>query len=239
MADRFFSPDTPVDGLLALLGDEARHLAKARRLGPGAVVEIFDGRGPCYLAEVQALGRDRVDLRVLGPAAPGRCAPFPLTLATAVPKGERFDWLVEKATELGVAKIIPLLTSRSAVDPRGSKLDRLRRIVIEASKQCGRDTLMTLDRPTSWDAYARAERAPIRLLAHPGGIPAAIWPRPESEGGAALAVGPEGGFTDDEVALAIEAGWQIVSLGGTLLRIETAAMAGSATLLALPKDPDR
>lgn len=239
MPDRFFCPDPPANGKLALVGDEARHLAKARRIGPGAVVEVFNGKGASFRAEVQALGRDRVDLVVLGPAPPGRSAAIPLTLATAVPKGERLDWLIEKATELGVARLVPLLTARSVVDPRGSKLDRLRRIVVEAAKQCGRDLLMEIDRPTSWAGYLRDERAGVRLIAHPGGEPPASCIGPELAMGAALAIGPEGGFTEEEVAGARELGWRVATLGGTLLRIETAALAGSATLLALAGEGPR
>jgi len=233
LADRFYSPEPPVDGHLALLGDEARHLARSRRLGPGDLIEVFDGDGHAFRAEVRSLGRDRVDLAILGPAPPGRSAPFPLTLATAVPKGDRFDWLIEKSTELGVARLIPLRTARSVVDPRETKLDRLRRIIVEASKQCGRDRLMTLERPATWAEYLVRESAPTRLVAHPGGVPAPSWPRVELAAGAALAIGPEGGFTDEEVADAVAAGWLAASLGGPLLRVETAGLAGAATFLAL------
>src|SRR4051812_23439804 len=142
MADRFYCPDPPVEGFLTLSGDEARHLIRVRRLGPGDVVEVFDGRGTALRAEVAGVGRDRVELAVRGGPLPDRVAPCLLTLATAVPKADRFDWLVEKATELGVARLVPLRTERSVVDPRATKLDRLRRAIIEAAKQCGRNRLM-------------------------------------------------------------------------------------------------
>jgi len=233
VADRFFSPDPPVAGQLALLGAEARHLARARRLGLGDFIEVFDGAGHAFRAEVRGLSRDRVDLAIVGPAAPGLAAPFPLTLATAVPKGDRFDWLIEKATELGVERVVPLRTERSVVEPRETKLDRLRRIIVEAAKQCGRDRLMTLERPATWAEYLQREPARTRLVAHPGGAPAPSWPQVVAAQGAALAIGPEGGFTDEEVASALAAGWRLASLGGPLLRIETAGLAGAATWLAL------
>ena len=233
VADRFYCPDPPVDGLLILSGAEAHHLARVRRVGLGAVVEVFDGRGSAWRAEVRGLGKERVDLSVLGPAPRGRIAPCSLTLATALPKGDRVDWLVEKATELGVARLVPLLTARSVVDPRGGKLDRLRRYVVEAAKQCGRDRLMDLDSPVPWDQFLHQATPPIRLIAHPGGDPAPTWPRSGPDRAAALAVGPEGGFTAAEVDDARAAGWQPASLGGTLLRIETAGLAGCAVILAL------
>ncbi len=233
MADRFFCPDPPVGDRLALGGDEAHHLARVRRVGVGEVVEVFDGRGFATRAEVVALGRDRVELVAVGDPLPDRAAAIRLTLATAVPKGERFDWLVEKATELGVSRLVPIVTDRSVVDPRAAKLDRLRRVVVEASKQSGRNRLMELAPPSPWAAVVADRGDPVRLLAHPVGVPARDWPLVRRGGPATLAVGPEGGFTGEEVEEALAAGWLAVSLGETLLRVETAGLAGCATLLAL------
>ena len=231
--DRFYCPKPLVDGFATLEGDEARHLIRVRRVAVGESVELFDGRGVAYRAEVRSLGRDRVELEISGPTGSNRVASCSLTLATAVPKGDRFDWLVEKATELGVARLIPLVTERSVVDPRSSKIDRLRRVIVEASKQCRRDRLMELEAPTAWDSLVRSAREPTRLVAHPGGrgiASAGLRPGVES---AILAIGPEGGFTVGEVDRAVGAGWTAVGLGSTILRIETAALAGCSTLLAL------
>ena len=104
-------------------------------------------------------------------------SPCSLTLATAIPKGDRFDWLVEKATELGVARLIPLVTEHSVVDPRESKLERLRRTIIEASKQSRRNRLMVLDSPLSWVDLVRSARQAVRLLARPDGLSPGRWPR--------------------------------------------------------------
>src|SRR5262249_14951791 len=122
MADRFYCPDPAVEGRFVLQGDEARHLGRVRRVGLGEVVELFDGRGFATRAKVAGLARDRVELIGQGEPLPDREARCRLTLASAVPKGERFDWLVEKATELGVARLVPLLTERSVVDPGAAKL---------------------------------------------------------------------------------------------------------------------
>ena len=116
MLDRFYCPKPPIDGLAVLEGDEARHLIRVRRVDVGEMVELFDGRGSAYRAKVSSLGRDRVELTITGLSGEGGVARLSLTLATAVPKGERFDWLVEKATELGVSRLIPLVTERSVVD---------------------------------------------------------------------------------------------------------------------------
>jgi 16S rRNA (uracil1498-N3)-methyltransferase len=233
VAERFFCPNPPRDGRIRLEGDESHHLSRVRRLGPGDVVEVFDGDGFATRAEVSEAGKGWVELVAVGRPLPDREAACPLTLATAVPKGERFDWLVEKATELGVDRLVPIVTERSVVDPRGAKLDRLRRLIVEASKQCGRNRLMTLDRPLPWTVWLAEGSAAIpRLIAHPGGVSLPSWPRARQGQRAALAVGPEGGFTEAEVEAARSAGWHVVSLGPTLLRIETAGLAGSAAILA-------
>jgi 16S rRNA (uracil1498-N3)-methyltransferase len=231
LADRFYCAEPPVDGLLTLAEEESRHLARVRRLGEGDQVEVFDGRGRGWRAEVVKVARDGVIVR-LAEALLDRTTRCQLTLATAVPKGDRFDWLIEKATELGVARLVPLIAERSVVEPRVSKLDRLRRAVIGAAKQCGRNRLMEIDAPRTWGEVLNSESRDARLVAHPGGLAPAQWPvRGASR--AILAVGPEGGFTDIEVEQAQSAGWSMVSLGSTLLRIETAGVAGSSILLAL------
>jgi 16S rRNA (uracil1498-N3)-methyltransferase len=237
VAERFFCPTRARDGRIRLEGDESRHLSRVRRLGPGAAVELFDGEGWAAVAEVTAVGKDWVDLVIREDLDSDRMAACRLTLATAVPKGERFDWLVEKATELGVDRLVPLVTERSVVDPRNAKLERLRRLVIEASKQCGRNRLMVLETPVVWGDWLKEPSPAVpRLVAHPGGLPAPQWTRARRGGAAVLAVGPEGGFTEAEIAAARLVGWEAASLGAMLLRIETAALAGCAAILALAEE---
>lgn len=219
-----------------LEGDEARHLARVRRLGVDCVVEVFDGRGNATAAEVTAVGRDRVELRRIGEPLPDPSPLCRLTLATAVPKGERFDWLVEKATELGVARLVPLITERSVVDPRGAKLDRLRRLSVEASKQCGRNRVLELEAPTPFARLLAESTDNVRILADPKGLSAELWPRAPQGASAVLAIGPEGGFTEAEVAQARESGWTLGRLAPTILRIETAGLAGAAILLSICGD---
>ena len=156
-----------------------------------------------------------------------------LTLATAVPKGERFDWLVEKATELGVARLVPVLAERSVVDPRAAKLDRLRRAIVESSKQCRRNRLMDLDAADAWASLV-GSGSTARPPDRPSWRAGDRRPGLRLDGQAViLAIGPEGGFTSSEVDHAIGEGWRVVGLGATLLRVETAALAASAILLAL------
>ena len=117
MSDRFFCPDPPRDGHYRLGPEESRHLSRVCRLGAGDRVEIFDGKGFVTVAEVVPSAGDSVKLVAVGEPLPLRDSSSSLWLATAVPKGDRFDWIVEKATELGVDRLIPLITERSVVAP--------------------------------------------------------------------------------------------------------------------------
>ncbi len=233
LSERFFCSDSPVAGRVTLSGDEAKHLARVRRLNVGDEVELFDGQSDrAYRAEVLAIGAREVELAVREKGIEGREPPIDLTLATAIPKGERFDWLVEKAVEVGVSRLVPVQSRRSVVDPRPAKLDRQRRAVIEASKQCGRNRLMVVGESQRFADYLAEESAAVRLIAHPGGRQVGEWPVIEPGARAALAIGPEGGWTDDEVETASAGGWVPVRLGRTILRVETAAVVGSALVLA-------
>jgi len=132
---------------------------------------------------------------------------------------------VEKLTELGVRTFVPLRTQRSVVHPRETKLDHLQRYVIEASKQCGRNVLLQVQTLTDWSDYcARNDLPAVRIVADPDGVRDS-WP---AGGEVALAVGPEGGLTGEELERARAQGWQVASLGPRVLRIETAAIMMAA-----------
>jgi 16S rRNA (uracil1498-N3)-methyltransferase len=213
-------------------------LSRVTRLGIGDTVEVLANQGLVTKSQVVAVGRGWVDLQILT-VLPERAPALRITLATAVPKGERFDWLVEKATELGVERLIPMTTARSIVFPSEHKLDRLRRAIIEASKQCRRDRLMILEPHTEWIRLVDDPTAQARFVADPDGSPASSL-RPLERGQAVtLAVGPEGGFEPAERELSRKSGWLPISLGANTLRIETAGLAGCASLLAWVGGLDR
>jgi 16S rRNA (uracil1498-N3)-methyltransferase len=220
MAERFYVNCDLRPGPVTLDGPEAHHLAVVCRLRPGDRVRLFNGDGREYAALVREAGKRRVELEVTGAERPERELPFRLGVAAPLPKGDRAQFLLEKLTELGAASFTPLQTARSVVHPREAKLDKLQRHVIEASKQCGRNVLLEVGPLTDWAEFCRREGLPRRrLLAHPGtGLPG-----PAGED-IVVAVGPEGGFTEEEVELARAAGWQVVGLGPRILRVETAAL---------------
>jgi 16S rRNA (uracil1498-N3)-methyltransferase len=229
MTRRYFSAEPIVTSSATLHGEEAHHLLHVLRAAPGMGVTLFDGSGAEFDAEVTACGRSCVEVAVVARREANRELPFELTLAAPLPKGDRQRWLVEKAVELGVARFVPLRTERSqATSDRPS--DKLARYVVEASKQCGRNRLMAIGKPHSWEEWlagASEAVAPRLLIAHVVGQPLSkvdlAGPRPTF-----VAVGPEGGFTDAEIAAAQTAGWQSVGLGRRVLRVETAAVALAA-----------
>jgi 16S rRNA (uracil1498-N3)-methyltransferase len=223
--------------MLRLGADEARHLSRVCRLSAGDLVEVFDGKGYATRAEIVKVESDCAHLNAVGDPLPERSPPCSFTLATAVPKGDRFDWLVEKATEMGIDRLIPIITERSVVEPGAAKLERLRRGIVEASKQCRRNRLMILSPPTPWGRLAAVEPAKIKFLADPEGMQVSRCPPIAAKTPIILTVGPEGGFTASERELAVQNGWLAVNLSVNTLRIETAGLAGAAALFTRVKDP--
>ena len=229
MSHRYYLESGVHGSQAQLTGAEAHHLLHVMRGKCGDHVVLFDGSGQEFDARIEHTGRDGVLLQVTAQRQADRELPGRLTLAAPLPKGDRQRWLVEKAVELGVTELVPLQTARSLV-PRGKTPARLLRAVIEASKQCERNRLMQIAEPVAWDEFVRQRWPPgtAALLAHPGGghLPAAIAEQLRSAGPrqAVVAVGPEGGFADDEVAAAEAEGWQAVDLGPRILRVETAAL---------------
>lgn len=228
MSERFFIATPPAAGRVVLDGDEARHLARVLRARVGDAVTLFDGMGRSWPARVTSIGRDEVELE----AGSLRTAPPPIPpaviLAVALPKGERQKWLVEKLTELGVHRLVPLLTERGVAEATPAAVERLKRGVIEAAKQCGRDMVMEIAPPaTVADVLAAAGEGRVGFVADPAGDPLDSLPwqtAPEVIG----LVGPEGGFTASELAAVATAGWPPIGLADHVLRVETAAIAIAA-----------
>ncbi|MCU0958542.1 MAG: 16S rRNA (uracil(1498)-N(3))-methyltransferase [Pirellulaceae bacterium] len=227
MGQRFFV-DAPIVGDQVLLtGSEAHHLLHVMRAAIGDEVLLFDGSGCEYVARVERLGRRDAALRVRHGRPVDRELPGEFVVGVALPKADRQRWLIEKLVELGATRLVPLRTQRSVVHPDPHAAARLRRSVIEASKQCGRLRLMEVAPLVTLAEYlAAAPAGACRWLADPAGDP------PHGAAAAAsgwfVAVGPEGGWTADEQGAARARDWQIVSLGPRTLRIETACLVLAA-----------
>lgn len=238
MSQRFFVEQF-IQGDRAWLEDaEAHHLLHVMRGQVGDRIVLFDGSGNEFVGRVEQCQRSRVEVAILSHEQVDRELPFPLVLGVALPKGDRQRWLVEKCVELGVTRLVPLVTQRSIAQPKSSQ--RLGRTVIEAAKQCGRNVLMQIDEPAELPGFLEAgAQEDLRVVCHPGGVPlASCLPASGVAGGVCAAIGPEGGFQDEEIDAATRLRWQIVTLGKRTLRTETAALALAArtvSFLALHK----
>ena len=218
---------------VALEGPQANYLGNVMRLGVGGEVLLFDGASGEWLAKVADVGKRKMLLIVERQTREAEAVPD-LWLAFAPVKRAPVEWLVEKATELGVARLIPVVTQRTVVERL--RLDRLESIMIEAAEQCGRTVLPTLDEPIALEKFLAAREAGRTLFFadETGGDPLAASVTP---GPALILTGPEGGFTDAERA-AIRAlpGTRAISLGPRILRAETAALAAITGWMALAGD---
>ena len=207
------------------------------RLKQGEEIVLFDGAGTEATAEIVSIAKRSVELRILEKRSTQPESQRTIILGTAVPKGDRFRWLVEKATELGVTRLVPLITERSVVEPGSGKLEKMQQTVIAACKQCGRNRLMEIAPLQSLDEFlSAAGELCARLIAHPSGMSCphvldeSMPPRAEPQS-VVLAIGPEGGFTRAEIELAKSRGWHVVDLGPRILRVETAALALTSAIV--------
>lgn len=239
MLPRFLADTIDADAGTARLGeDETRHLSQVLRLGIGDAVAVFDGAGREFAARIERLARDGADLRL---TAPLDAAPEPavrVTLAQAALKGEKMDDVVRDATMMGVAAVEPLVTANVAAHLKpGRAPERWRRIAIASAKQCRRAVIPRIGSGTELGDWLASDRSALRLLlVEPS---AAIDARPPSAlagrtpDSASLLVGPEGGWTPQEVVVAIAAGYVPLTLGRRTLRADAVPIVAIGILLSL------
>ncbi len=228
----------PESGTLELPAPAARHITTVLRLKAGAAITVFNGRGGEYRGQLLEVGKNQAPLRILGHLATEREVTWPLSLAVCLSKGSKMDFCVQKATELGVTRTQPLISARSIVrlDARRAarRQQHWRDTVISASEQSGRNRLNEVAPVLTLDHWLSACREPgLKLLFTPGADqPLAHCAAPDATG-LCLLIGPEGGFTEQEIEAARVRGFQAVSFGARTLRAETAVIAALAAVLAL------
>ena len=240
---RFYAhPDDIAGSLVTLSKEETHHLVHVLRLKPGDEVFVFDGRGNEYGCRLQAESGSRARLEIITPLVDVVESPIRLTLAQALAKNDRFDLIVQKATELGVNRIVPLATEhtdvRLSVDQVDKRLDRWRRISLEALKQCGRRRLVEIAAPMTLEALAEDAGAEVLLVfSEKSGVPiAAALPDTSLLAGLTALVGPEGGWSDGELTRLEQRGAIAAGLGPRILRTETAAVVAITLLQHLLGD---
>ncbi|MFN7877311.1 MAG: RsmE family RNA methyltransferase [Pirellula sp.] len=244
-APRFLVPDVPDFGLVALPETESHHATKVLRLKVGESIELFDGVGYVGTGVIVELGRRDVTVQV----SQKRFAPYDhfgrLTLAVALPKGDRQRGTIEKLTELGADRLVPLETNFSVAEVNDRNANRLDRYAIEACKQSRRNRLVQIDPSMNTTNFCREIRTVLQA-----GIRTWVLHPPDTQcrfdsvpvlstqfltkplAGVIFAIGPEGGFSDSEIASMMEAGAGLLSLGDRILRVET-AVAVACTLGSL------
>ncbi|MDH4556379.1 16S rRNA (uracil(1498)-N(3))-methyltransferase [Pseudomonas sp. BN417] len=220
---RFFI-DAPLSlGQHELPETQAHYIGRVLRLAAGDAVQLFDGSGQEYLGELVEVGKKTVRVELRDALAGMAESPLRVHLGQGLSRGERMDWAIQKATELGVAEISPIVSERCEVrlkDERADKrLAHWRQVAISACEQCGRSVLPVIHAPVALADWQRQVEADLRLVLHPVAEPLANHARP---GSLAFLIGPEGGLSDAEVDAAKAAGFHAARLGPRVLRTETA-----------------
>ena len=213
---------------LTIDGDEAEHAIKSRRLRAGDLVSVTDGRGILVTARIENARKTSIDLAVVERTQAPRITPA-LHVRSATPKGQRLDKMIDQLSQIGVASWAPLETNLGVVDPGDRKLDRLNRIAIEAAKQCRRSWLLEIGASAPINQAVRTTKAIV--IADTTGEPY----RASGASEITLLVGPEGGFTEDEIAAARTQGGPgavVASFGPLAMRIETAAVVAAGIIIA-------
>jgi 16S rRNA (uracil1498-N3)-methyltransferase len=237
MSHFYVKPEAIKEKTFSISGEQVRYVSIVRRFKLNDEIMIFDGLGNSYKAKINSINKNEIVGNILSSSY--KKSEFVLKLYTSIPKGDRFEWLIEKCAEIGVSEITPINTKRSVnTNFSKNKLERYEKISIAASSQCGRNDIMkindTLDLKTAcanvlinsrymnilpWESENKV------LLNHLSSMSSSFV-------GANIFIGPEGGFEDKEVELAKSLGIQTITLGNNILRIETAAIVASVLVLS-------
>lgn len=219
-----FLVDEPITrgSRLELRGEEMHHAARVVRVKPGESVEVFDGRGTGAEAVVVDVAKGRVEVEV-GSPVPSREAPLQIVLAASLIAPDKYELVLQKGCELGVSRFIPTLCDRTEtrLERVRGKLDRWKRILLEATKQCGRTVLPVMEEPREFADVLALESG---LVVFDADVEPEPWPRPGRDA-ITLLIGPEGGLSPEEITRARDAGAAACTLGPRRLRAETAAIA--------------
>ncbi len=223
MTRRYYVSDLPSNGgLVPLPTAEAQHALRVMRVSVGDSVILFDGQGRESTARIETTGRNECICTAEAVREVDRELPISLHLAIALPKPDRAREMIERLTEIGVAKVTPLIADRTQRPPSDSLIGKLQRSVIEACKQCERNRLLEIDSAIAASGFFQQPHPGRCLIAQPGGNTMELSVSDVRQD-LTVAIGPEGGFSEGEVDLALKQGFNSVGLGPRIYRVETAA----------------
>ncbi|MCB4792614.1 MAG: 16S rRNA (uracil(1498)-N(3))-methyltransferase [Elusimicrobia bacterium] len=231
MPHYYIKPDNISETGFVLYGDEAHHLIDVMRVKINDELNLFDGAGNSYHVRIESISRGEISGVILSKEQTCK-SKIKITVYQAIPKGERLDWLVEKLSELGVTGLFPIITKRCVVkNVSDLKLKRWQRLSLAASKQCGRADVLEIHPPVPFDAAAKKiEKYSLNIIPWEGATENMKFDA-KAPLEANIFIGPEGGFTFDEIELAKENCIIPVTLGQRILRIETASLLASILVL--------
>jgi len=232
----FVLPENVKESQIILIDQEVHHLSHVKRHREGDVIWAVDGEGGAYEVELIRITKTRAVARILNTRRQLGEPRADVTLAQAMIKGDRFEWLIEKCVEIGIRRIIPLMTEKTILKAGSGRINRWNRVALGAMKQCGRSILPEITEPkTMKQICAMGADCQYRLIAHAGERSRPVrtdMPEARLAPKAIGMTGPEGGFTDEEIDMAVENGYTPVSLGSRRLRAETAGIVLSTIILS-------
>ena len=241
---RFFVSIDSVDSVnsrITISGEDVKHIISVLRSVPGDALELSDGSGIDYDVTIEVIEKDIITTKIVSTKVNKTEPPVNITLFQGIPKADKMEYIIQKCVELGVSRIVPVMTERTIVRfdnarDAATKTTRWKRIALEAAKQCDRGIVPEVNEPVRLDeALKLAGDCSLKLLPYEeetaGNIRKHLEEQKQKQSSVALFIGPEGGFTADEVKKAVEGGFKAVTLGPRILRTETAGVAVIAIIM--------
>jgi len=233
----YVNPKNINNGTFVIDNEQFHYLTNVRRFNAGDTINIFDGLGNSFVAQIEKIEKKQMSGKIIS-SKTFQPPDKKISLYTAIPKGERFDWLIEKASETGVFKIVPVIYERSVVkDFTENKMERYRKISTAASSQSWRADIMQIENPVKFSALAKIlkeQKNSLNILPYESEEENKILSLDFSKAdNVNIFIGPEGGFDKKEIDFALGNDFKIVTLGKNILRVETAAIVASSIVISI------
>lgn len=231
----YINPKDIKDNSFIVKDKQFHYLSTVRRFSVGNEINIFDGLGNSYKARIDVVGKKQIKGTILS----SKTLILPnkkVSLYTAIPKGERFDWLIEKASEIGISRIVPTIYTRSVIKELSTnKIERYKKISISASSQSWRADIMPIETPKKFSEIVETlnQKNTLNILPYESEEKNTIYKVVENNKHINIFIGPEGGFDNMEISLALKNNFKIVTLGKNILRVETAGIVAASVVLTM------